>query len=428
MAADRAEFERCLASGELAQALRLSEMLLASQPDDPEAQTLHASALMAKGDWQSAASLLEKALHSTQAPYVAKPRLALCWLKLGNRSDALDAFRAALAERPGDFVQRLAYAECLEAEGEGQLALPEYFRALCNAQQQGRWLSDASTPVHLQARVKRAMALADTGRHALFGQVLEPHIAAFGREAMQRVSEALSLYLGTTPAPAGDPRQRSKFFHVPSLPATPYFERGLFPWYPVLEDTSDAIGKELREVLGKDEVLTPFLGVEDADATEGYLGGDPGTRAWDAYFLYRHGRTFGTHLAQCPATAAALSRVPLTVVRDHAPEVLFSVLAPQTHIKPHHGVTNTRVVTHLPLIIPEGDCRLVVGGIAHAWQQGRCTTFDDTFLHEAWNRTDQRRVVMILDTWNPYLAPEECAALKSLIEQIGDFNASSANG
>jgi aspartate beta-hydroxylase len=202
----------------------------------------------------------------------------------------------------------------------------------------------------------------------------------------------------------------------------------LFPWYPLLEDTSDAIGNELGAVLAEDEVLTPFLGIDDADATEGYLGGDPGTRAWDAYFLYRHGRTFGAHLAQCPETAAALSRVPLTVVRDHAPEVLFSVLAPQTHIKPHHGVTNTRVVTHLPLIIPEGDCRLVVGGIAHAWRPGRCVTFDDTFLHEAWNRTDQRRVVMILDTWNPYLAPEECIALKGLIEQIGDFNASSANG
>ena len=35
-------------------------------------------------------------------------------------------------------------------------------------------------------------------------------------------------------------------------------------------------------------------------------------------------------------------------------------------------------------------------------KQDRCVTFDDTFLHEAWNRTDQRRVVLILDTWNPW--------------------------
>jgi aspartate beta-hydroxylase len=98
------------------------------------------------------------------------------------------------------------------------------------------------------------------------------------------------------------------------------------------------------------------------------------------------------------------------------------VLAPQTHIKPHHGVTNTRVVTHLPLVIPAGDCKLVVGGDVHAWRQDRCVTFDDTFLHEAWNRTDHTRVVLILDTWNPWLHAEECVVLKDLVEGIGAFN------
>jgi aspartate beta-hydroxylase len=79
-------------------------------------------------------------------------------------------------------------------------------------------------------------------------------------------------------------------------------------------------------------------------------------------------------------------------------------------------------VTHLPLVIPEGDCKLVVGGEAHAWQEGRCVTFDDTFLHEAWNRTDRQRVVLILDTWNPYLTEPECIALRDLVEKIGEFN------
>ena len=120
--------------------------------------------------------------------------------------------------------------------------------------------------------------------------------------------------------------------------------------------------------------------------------------------------------------------VPLTRIDGHAPEVLFSVLAPDTHIKAHYGVTNTRVVTHLPLRIPGGDCRLVVGGEAHAWREGRCVTFDDTFLHEAWNRTAEVRVVMILDTWNPDLTEAECGALKDLVEQIGAFNAQAGIG
>jgi aspartate beta-hydroxylase len=223
-------------------------------------------------------------------------------------------------------------------------------------------------------------------------------------------------------SPDRDPRQQPKVFWVPGLPATPYFERRLFDWYPALEGAADAIRGELQEVLARERELTPFLVIDDKAAEEAYLAGNPDSRAWDAFFFHRHGERFDAHLRDCPRTAAALDAVPLTRIDAHAPEVLFSVLAAQTHIKPHHGVTNTRVVTHLPLLIPEGDCKLVVGGIEHSWQAGRCITFDDTFLHEAWNRSDQTRVVLILDTWNPYLSAEECIVMKDLIEQIGAFN------
>ena len=68
------------------------------------------------------------------------------------------------------------------------------------------------------------------------------------------------------------------------------------------------------------------------------------------------------------------------------------------------------------------DCALEVGGVEHAWTEGHCVTFDDTFLHAAWNRSDRLRVVMILDTWHPRLREVEVQALKRLVETIGDFN------
>ena len=112
-------------------------------------------------------------------------------------------------------------------------------------------------------------------------------------------------------------------------------------------------------------------------------------------------------------------------IRDHAPETLFSVLRPGTHILPHRGVTNTRLVTHLPLIVPP-DCALRVGGETHVWQPDQCVTFDDTFEHEAWNRSDETRVVLILDSWNPDLSEVERAAVTDLVAAIGDFNAHAA--
>jgi len=107
-------------------------------------------------------------------------------------------------------------------------------------------------------------------------------------------------------------------------------------------------------------------------------------------------------------------------VREHGPEVLFSVFTPGTHLLPHRGVTNTRLVGHLPLMVPE-DCALKVGGELHQWQEGQVVIFDDTYEHEAWNRSDKTRVVMIFDIWNPHLSEAERAAVTDLIPAMGDF-------
>ena len=79
---------------------------------------------------------------------------------------------------------------------------------------------------------------------------------------------------------------------------------------------------------------------------------------------------------------------------------------------------------HLPLVVPE-NCALNVGGELHAWREGHCVSFDDTFEHEAWNRSDRDRVVLILDSWNPDLSEAEQAAVADLVAAIGDFNRSS---
>ena len=124
---------------------------------------------------------------------------------------------------------------------------------------------------------------------------------------------------------------------------------------------------------------------------------------------------------RCPGTAALLDQLPLCRVQGHGPEALFSVFTPGTHLLPHRGVTNTRVVAHLPLIVPD-NCALSVGGEPHAWCEGSIVVFDDTYEHEAWNRSAQRRVVLIMDVWNPYLTEVERQALLELIPAIGEFN------
>ena len=418
----REDVERALATGDMATALRDSARLLDSHPSDPAIIALRGATLFAHGQAQAAVDVLAPAARDPDAPFELTSGLAICQAAAGDHAAALDNFRRALDQHDDEFSLRLMYAELLDRQGQPDAALQQFFRAMHDAQTRGRWLNDATTPASMQPRVKRAIERVDRGREALFQQVLEPHIQAFGRQAMARVGEALGVYLGRHPSIDPDPRQKPLFLWMPGLRPTPMFERAQFPWYPALEADTAGIRDELLSVLHRKDQLSPFLHIPAGHDDEAYLGGNPQERAWDAYFFYRHGEAFAEHLAACPATTRALGRLPLTRIAGHAPEVLFSVLAPHTHIKPHHGVTNTRVVTHLPLVIPKGDCKLVVGGLEHAWEEGRCVTFDDTFLHEAWNRSDETRVVLIVDTWHPDLLEPEQIALRSLVEAIGDFN------
>ena len=414
---------RHLETGNAAQALADAEQGLAAHPRDASLQLVAAQGLMALERFTEAVAQLEALTAAAPETGEAWMRLGACRLHLGDMAGAVDALEHGVACAPDSFIARLQLAEALQAMDRTDDALVHFFRAVTTAQAKGRWLGDQTTAPDLRERVRRAMTIIDAGRHALFFNAIMPLVEQHGADDLRRVAQALEGYLGLRPAGSPDPRQKPTFFYVPDLQPEPYFDRALFPWYAALEQAADAIREDLQRVLAAREGLQPFLDFSGGARKSDFLDNthDLDAAAWDGYFFFRHGEAYVEHLAACPATSAALAQVPLTRIDGHAPEVLFSLLSPGTVIKPHHGVTNSRVVTHLPLIVPP-DCALEVGGVEHVWAEGRCVTFDDTFLHAAWNRSDRLRVVMILDTWHPRLREVEVQALKRLVETIGTFN------
>jgi aspartyl/asparaginyl beta-hydroxylase (cupin superfamily) len=97
---------------------------------------------------------------------------------------------------------------------------------------------------------------------------------------------------------------------------------------------------------------------------------------------------------------------------------MFSLLAPRTRIPPHVGVSNARLVCHLPLIVPEG-CWFRVGAETRAWTSGEAFVFDDTIEHEAMNDSDALRVVFIFDIWHYDLGEAERESVAALIGSEG---------
>ena len=409
--------------GRALEAERAYADLLRDAPAHVEALNFLAIRAHARGDRAEALRLLEQARGADAKDLITRVNLGVLHREQGKLEEAFEALSMCMEVPPAEsFVPRLRLAEVLQSLGRHQEALPTYFGAIWAAQGRGQWLDNATTPPELRALVLHAMRYVEQGRRALFFSMLNPLRDRYGGTAVARVEKSLAIYLGDLTAHYPEPQQRPKFLYFPDLPAPRFFDRELFPWYADLEAQTDAIRAEMLAALGEDNGFEPFLGhFDDQRALQDHLRGERGTPAWNALFFHRHGVRYEENARRCPRTAAALDAAPLCRIRDHSPEACFSVLTPGSHILPHHGVTNTRIVTHLPLVVPD-DCALVVGGELHRWEEGTCFSFDDTFEHEAWNRSGDTRVVMLLDAWNPYLTEVEQLALTDLIGAIGDFN------
>jgi aspartate beta-hydroxylase len=407
--------------GSVLQAEQIYQRVLAAAPDNSEALNFLGMRALALGQVSRAVQLLDQAFqHDAANPQLLK-NLGLAYLACERLDEARYMFDRALQCAPDFFVARLHLAFVLERIGNEHAALVNYFGAITQAQNKGRWRSDETTAPNLRALVKNAMAYVDAGRRRLFDAVLLPYREKHGDEALQRIMHALTIFLEEAPANYADPRQQPTFMYVPDLPASAYLECALFPWIAELERNTEVIREELLAVLRDEKGVEPFIKFTSPDQIPKFLAGAEGKPVWDAFFFYRHGVRYDENCARCPKTAAILDALPLVHIREHAPEICFSMLTPGTHILPHRGVTNARLVTHLPLVVPD-NCALNVGGELHAWREGHCVTFDDTFEHEAWNRSESTRAVLILDCWNPYLSEIERAAFNDLVTAIGDFH------
>src|SRR5262245_53544587 len=269
---------------------------------------------------------------------------------------------AIARELPFAFTTQLFAAALLESRNR-RAAVIAYLRAIKTAQVRGFWFDEPSTPEWLRAPVLHAMDFAGRGKIELFDEQLAAWNAVYGRSEMTRVTRCLAMWLGLEPRALADPRQRPTFLYFPDLPVHPVFPRDALPFAESYEVQADAIRAEALRVLHD---TRPFH-YDVPEAHRGKL-----TRGeWDAYFFYDEGEREDTHHAACPATSAALSQLPLDHVRDHGPEVCFSVMRPGAHNLPHRGVTNTRAVLHLGLVIPAGRALKLTGAQEGTWERGK---------------------------------------------------------
>ncbi|MGQ0533301.1 MAG: aspartyl/asparaginyl beta-hydroxylase domain-containing protein [Caulobacteraceae bacterium] len=367
---------------------------------------------LARGDHDAARALLEQSAAAGQANAAVWLALARLRAAIGDENGELAALDRTLEFEPRNLAALLAKGDALWRKDDKRSAATFYGAALRLAG------SAKSVPADVVEPLRRARAANDT-----LARELEAHIrdtlskkGVADRNAPPRFGRALDFMLGRRRIYAQAPR----YFYYPELVQVEFFERRDFPWVEAIEAQTEAIKQELESVIKRPTGFVPYVPA-DSNRPERQQAGLAGNMSWSAFFLKKDGALQpGSDL--CPKTWAALQQAPLTQIPGRAPSVLFSRLAPGAHIPPHTGMINTRLICHLPLIVPP-NCALRVGNEVRAWSAGELLIFDDTMEHEAWNRSEQDRYVLLFDIWRPDLSDQERAAVVALCEAIDSFGA-----
>jgi aspartate beta-hydroxylase len=368
-----------------------------------------------RGAWKEAVAELEAATRLAPADLDTLEKFGLACERAGALDRAGDALRRVLDANPARTAARLVLGFVEHRLGHELDALVHMQWAFRQARERGDWKDLRAVPSWLADHVR--------GAGAFIARHLPERLQRGLRDAdgdTSRVQAFIRGQLRLERLTPQDPRQAPKKHFLPGLPASPWHDLALFPWAQRLKEAFPDILAEYLAVAGGTGGFEPFLDFKSAEQAARYLGTTGPVPEWNAFFFYRHGERNEENCRRCPKTAALLDSLPLIHLPATTPEICFSVLTPGSHILPHRGDSNLRSVVHLGLVIPP-ECVLKVAGEERSWQPGELLAFDDTYEHEAWNRSGSTRAVLLMDAWNPYLTDVERKVLPQVFGSMNEI-------
>lgn len=401
-----AEAQRARHAGHADKAREHLKAVLAIDDEQPAARNALGLDALERSDARSAAHHFQIACKRDPGAPPLWMNLARAHRELGDSDAERKALEQVLTLDQRDLLALIRLAELHERLGEETLAASRWGAVIAlSAGIQDRSPQFLQLIDHAQEYVRQQrQALAD----ALVAKLADDLASSTARDR-RRMQAASDHWLGRRQIYAN----HCEGLHYPFLPADEFFDREHFPWLDRLEAATDDILAELEAILGRRKPgLEPYIAMAPGTPASKWSALDK-SLDWGAFHLWKEGERIDENCASAPRTTELVESLPLCRIEGRAPAVFFSILKAGSHIPPHTGVTNVRSIVHLPLIVPE-DCGFRVGGETREWRKGEAFVFDDTIEHEAWNRSDRDRAILIIDTWNPHLSEHER-------EMIGSF-------
>jgi aspartyl/asparaginyl beta-hydroxylase (cupin superfamily) len=408
-----AKAARAAQMGRDQEAITIWGRILDIDPNHARTLTMLGQHAFRTGDTQSARTAFQRVVDTDGKDPQQWINLALACQSQKDEQGEESAIQRALTLAPSDLLALILRANLLERQGKMHKAASVYGAVTAVSPPLEQLHPDLRPAVTHAFKWKEKY---DNDCGTFLDQFLDPYYKEFTGEKLNRFRDSVDIMIGRKKRYDS----QSVFYHFPNLAPIEFFERADFPWLDPIEAATDDIRNEFLEVLHAEDGFEPYI-TYPQDVPHNQFAELNNSPRWSAFHLYKMGKLVEGNAAMCPATMKLLAGAPQPDQPGRTPAAMFSLLKPRTRIPPHTGVTNARLVTHLPLIIPE-DCGFRVGNDTREWVPGKAWVFDDTIEHEAWNDSDKLRVVFIFDVWHPHLSEPERAMITAMAAGINAFS------
>jgi len=176
---------------------------------------------------------------------------------------------------------------------------------------------------------------------------------------------------------------------VSRVPTTPYVTAREIPELKVLDDNWELIRDEALQM----QQLRHIKAAEKHD--------DVGFNSffkygWKRFYLKLYDARHPSAEQLCPKTVALLRTLPKVKA------AMFAELPPGGTLNPHRDPFSGSLRYHLGLATPNDDrCYIDVDGERYSWRDGESVVFDETYVHEAHNKSESNRIILFCDVERP---------------------------
>ncbi len=227
----------------------------------------------------------------------------------------------------------------------------------------------------------------------------------------------------------GDMQRPDEYRQFPQKPMAHYYpgmthiefaDTRALDWVQQLEARFPEMQREALAILASHDGFQPYIKAASSRPQQDHHGLLENAD-WSTLHLWQNGAAVDEHIRRCPIIyQTIIDHVPLCHIGPRAPSIMLSLLKPGAKIPPHTGMLNSRLICHLPLIVPP-DCGFRVGTTTIKWEEGKVIAFDDSVEHEAWNNSAFDRLVLIFDIWRPELTQTERDQITAMFDVVDNY-------